>query len=57
MEGEIKRLPEVGGVHLFYHTEGKMREEGVEWDGVVYGMDIGEWGSYWLEEDGLWEVI
>jgi hypothetical protein len=41
---------------MFYHTEGKMKEEGVEWDGVVYGMDIGEWGSDWLEEDGLWEV-
>ena len=40
--------------HLFYHTEEKVRKDGVEWDGVVYCMDLCKWGDDWMEEDGLW---
>ena len=31
--------------HMFYHTEEKVHEDGVEWDGVVYCMDLCKWGN------------
>ena len=42
--------------HMFYHTEEQMHEEGVEWDGVVYGIELGQWSVDWLEEGycGRW---